>query len=408
MKIQPQTYATQAPVVDPKTLLTDPHVRLAALRQETPAVQLGPNQYLVLRAAHVSSLLTDHRTRQIEGRELVALNRIPDGITARFVSDLFLFGDGDAHRQKRGLFARSFAHRSIQNLRNQIRSTANGIIAELPRGTPFDFVDRVASRVPADIIAAILGLPREYTRHFAQLVNKVSLALGSIYPSDRHDMIESATAELFDYVEGQMQARTTAPRDDMLSRLVADWDAKGEMPFESLVFQVVGMIIAGSDTTRGAFAVLCAVLLQRPADWSALCNDHSLISGAVAEGLRYEPAVATIPRVTTAPIDLEGIEIPAGSVVRLSTMSAMRDPSFYAIPEDFDIRRPDHPRLHLVFGLGPHRCIGELLARIEMEESLAALLDAAPEMELVSAPNMLGFGGLRSVTPMTVRIPEGA
>ncbi|MEL7153550.1 MAG: hypothetical protein AAFN51_07130, partial [Pseudomonadota bacterium] len=270
MKIQPQTYATQAPVVDPKTLLTDPHVRLAALRQETPAVQLGPNQYLVLRAAHVSSLLTDHRTRQIEGRELVALNRIPDGITARFVSDLFLFGDGDAHRQKRGLFARSFAHRSIQNLRNQIRSTANGIIAELPRGMPFDFVDRVASRVPADIIAAILGLPREYTRHFAQLVNKVSLALGSIYPSDRHDMIESATAELFDYVEGQMQARTTAPRDDMLSRLVADWDAKGEMPFESLVFQVVGMIIAGSDTTRGAFAVLCAVLLQRPADWSAL------------------------------------------------------------------------------------------------------------------------------------------
>lgn len=405
MNDQQQTIATQPRLIDPVTLNTAPHARLAELRQETPVVQLGPRQYLVLRATHVASLLTDPRTRQIEGRELVALNQIPDGITARFIADLFLLANGEAHRQKRGLFARSFAHRAMKDLRAEIRGAADAIIADLPRGESFDFVDQMAARVPADIIAAILGFPKEDTPHFTRLVYHVALAFVPFYPHDRHDIIEQATAELFDYVEGQMQARMAAPRDDLLSDLATDWDPTGNLSFDSLVFQVVGMIIAGSDTTRGAFAMLCAMLLQRPADWRALCDNHSLIPGAVAEGLRYEPTVATIPRVTTAPVDVDGIEIPAGSFLRLSTMSAMRDPALYANPEDFDIRRTDHPRLHLVFGLGPHRCLGEMLTRIEMEESLAALLDAAPSMELQTAPDMQGFGGLRQITPMIVRIP---
>ena len=87
------------------------------------------------------------------------------------------------------------------------------------------------------------------------------------------------------------------------------------------------------------------------------------------------------------------------------TMSAMRDPELYADPETFDMRRTDHPRLHLIFGQGPHRCIGEMLARPEMEESLEALLADAPGIEIETAPRMVGFGGIRQVTPMIVRIP---
>lgn len=400
-----QTIAATAPLIQPETLSVAPHDRLRELRQQTPLVQLGPNQFLVLRAAHVASLLTDPRTRQIEGSELVALNQIPDGVTARFITDLFLFANGEIHRKKRGLFARSFAHRTIQDLRGQIRGVADAIVADLPRGESFDFTDRVAARVPADIIAAILGLPEEDAGYFTRLVYDVALAFVPFYPHEQHAKIEQATQELFDYVEKQMRGRMAAPVDDLLSVLVTDWRAEQDMPFDSLVFQVVGLIIAGSDTTRGAFAMLIAQLLQRPADWSALCADHRLIPGAVAEGMRFEPSVASIPRVTTAPVEIEGIEMPPGAVVRLSTMSAMRDPTLHADPDRFDIRRTDHPRRHLVFGLGPHRCIGEMLARIEMEESLAALLDAAPAAELLTAPGMQGFGGLRQITKMTVRIP---
>lgn len=392
-------------VIDPTTLNHAPHARLAELRQEAPLVELGPNQYLVLRAEHVLPLFTDPRTRQIEGPEFVALHQIPDGILARFLSDLFLFSNGAAHRAKRGLFARSFAHRIMRDARGQVRAVADGIVASLPRGESFDFVDRMAARVPADVIAAILGLPEADSRYFSRLVYSVARAFTPVYPHDHHHAIENATRELFDYVLEQLRERLAAPRDDLLTVLVADWQAERDIRFDSLVFQIVGLIIGGSDTTRAAFAMLVALLLKRPYDWVALQTDPTLIPGAVSEGMRYDPSVGSIPRVTTAPIAFDGIDLPAGVVLRLSTMSAMRDPALYADPDRFNIRRTDHPRLHMVFGLGPHRCIGDMLARIEMEEGLAAVLDAAPGIELETPPRMLGFGGLRQITPMHVRIP---
>ena len=392
-------------VIDPTILNHAPHARFAELRRATPLVQLGPNQYLVLRAEHVLPLFTDPRTRQIEGPEFAALNRIPDGILARFLSDLFLFSNGAAHRAKRGLFARSFAHRVMRDARGQVRAVADGIVASLPRGESFDFVDGMAARVPADMIAAILGLPESDSRYFAGLVYNVGRALTPVYPHDHHDAIENATGELFGYVVEQLRERLAAPRDDLLTALAADWRAERDIRFDSLVFQIVGLIIGGSDTTRAAFAMLVGLLLQHPSDWAALRSDPTLIPGAVSEGMRYDPSVGSIPRVTTAPIEFDGIVLPAGSVLRLSTMSAMRDPALYADPDDFNIRRTDHPRFHLVFGLGPHRCIGDMLARIELEEALAAVLDAAPRIELETPPRMLGFGGLRQITPMHVRIP---
>ena len=164
-------------------------------------------------------------------------------------------------------------------------------------------------------------------------------------------------------------------------------------------------MIGATDTTRAAFAMLVALLLKDRDSWDALRADPGLIPGAVAEGLRYEPSVGSIVRYTIAPVDIGGVILPAGCLLRLSTMSAMRDPALHADPDRFDIRRTDHPRLQTVFGLGPHRCIGEMLARLEMEESLAALLAGAPDMELEIAPRMVGFGGIRQITPMEVHIP---
>ncbi|XWN33050.1 MAG: cytochrome P450 [Devosia sp.] len=134
-------------------------------------------------------------------------------------------------------------------------------------------------------------------------------------------------------------------------------------------------------------------------------SDPTLIHGAVTEGVRYEPSIGTIARLAVEPIDIADVWLPAGAVLHLPTLSAIRDPAIYADPDRFDLRRTDHPRLHMAFGLGPHRCIGEMLARIQMKESLAALLDVAPDIALEGAPQMVGFGGIRQITPMPVRIP---
>ncbi|WP_158284896.1 cytochrome P450 [Hoeflea marina] len=359
---------------------------------------------MALRASDVMVILSDPRTKPLEGRDYVRIQGVPEGAAARFLRDFFLFGSGAEHRAKRGMFARSFAHGAVRAAQPQIQAVARRIVAELPRGESFDFIDRMAARVPAEMIAAILGLPQSETSYFAPRVYAMSRAVSPVYPIDDHAEIETAVSELFRYVVDHMRIRSEQPRDDLLSRLVADWKDDPVITFSTLVHQVLGIIVGGTDTTRAAFAVLVSLLLQHPEQWTALRDDPSLIPGAVSEGLRYDPSVGSIVRFTNAPVEISGVELPAGVMLRISNMSAMRDPELYAEPDRFDIRRNDHPRLHPVFGAGAHRCIGEMLARIEMQEGLAALVAGAPAMELQTAPQLQGFGGLRQITPMQVII----
>lgn len=392
-------------VVDPKSLMDRPHAAFAALRARHPVIQLAERKYMALRADDVVALLNDPRTQQVEGPDYIRLNRIPDGNAARLLADFFLFSNDEAHRSKRGLFARTFAHGAMRSARERVRAVADAIVAELPRGETVDFVERMAARVPAEMIAAILGLPSSEAPYFARRVYKIAQAVSPVYPHDRHDEIETAATDLLAYVGDHMRARLETPRDDVLSSLAADWRASQAISFDSLVHQIIGVIIGGSDTTRAGFAMLAALLLQHPRDWAAVQADPGLIPGAVLEAMRYEPSVGSIARFTTDAIAVGGAPLPAGVMISVSTLSAMRDPALYAEPDRFDIRRADHPRLHPVFGLGPHRCLGEMLARLEMEEGLAALAAGAPGIVMLAPPRMLGFGGIRQITSMQVRIP---
>jgi cytochrome P450 len=144
-----------------------------------------------------------------------------------------------------------------------------------------------------------------------------------------------------------------------------------------------------------------ALLLQHREQWEAVCADPELVPAAVVEALRYEPPVGSTPRFTLEDIELEGCTIPAGRVLSLSTLSAMRDPALYADPDRFNIRRADHPSRHPVFGGGPHRCLGEILAKAELEEGLAALASVLPHVQLMGdPPTMTGHAGIRRISEM--------
>jgi cytochrome P450 len=119
--------------------------------------------------------------------------------------------------------------------------------------------------------------------------------------------------------------------------------------------------------------------------------------------LRYEPSVGSAGRVAREEIRLDGHVVPAGSLILLSTLSALRDEAVYAHPDTFDVRRTDLPRLHPVFGGGAHRCIGEALARIELEEGLGALTRLAPRLRLTGAmPVLQGHSGIRRIDALRV------
>ena len=402
MNPQPDLAGISPPSIELSSLINDTHRQLAELRQKHSLVQVGDRQYMVLKAADVLSMLTDSRTIQIEGTDYVRLNRIPDGAVARLLRDVFLFSNADDHRVKRQIFAKAFAFSAMKAKRAEIRRAADNIVADLPRGEIIDFIGRMAARIPAEMIAGILGLPEGGIRYFSERVYLISRAISPVYPHAEHAKIDAAASELFDYIEAQVLKRLHLPMGDLLSELVMEWSDNPGISLESLIHQIIGIVIGGTDTTRAAFAMLVANLLQHPDQWQALKKDAGLIPGAVAEGLRYNPSVGSIARFTREPVQIDRVTLPPGVMLRLNTISAMRDPDLYDNPDRFDIRRGDHPKLHMVFGLGPHRCIGEMLARIEMEESLGALLAGVDHIELVTVPELIGCGGIRQITPMEV------
>jgi cytochrome P450 len=313
-----------------------------------------------------------------------------------------LFANGDAHRRRRAPVARTFAFKLMDAMRPKAAALASELVeARIGKG-PVDFVGEIAAQIPARIIADILGIPRSDLPVFMQWIADTAASLGFVDLARREEIEASLTA-FTGYVSDLLEDRRAAPKGDFLSEYVEATARAGELSEAEIRTQVVGLILAGSDTTRGALCMTLAHLLRNSEQWRAFVADPDRLKrGVVDEGLRYDPIVSGIPRIALTDLDIDGYHVPAGTVVAVSLLSALRDPETYADADRFDIFRTDHPKWHPIFGAGAHRCVGEALARAEMEETLATIARLAPNTELVGEFPRLAPGAIRQVGAMQV------
>jgi cytochrome P450 len=381
----------------------DPHGIFRRYRHLTPLLRRENAGYIAIRAADMEPLAFDPRTRQIETEQLT-VRGIHSGPLVELWSNSMLFSNGGEHRRRRAPMSRAFAFKLIEEMRPRIRAAAAHIIEQHLQAGELDLLGDFASLIPARIIASVLGIPEADVPHFTELVYSVSRSLSLSYGQAEIEGMQESARQLMRYVDELLGPRGTALNNEFLASYLKTVTEAGSLSAAEILSQIVTLIIAGSDTTRGAIAVQVALLLQHREQWDAVCADAALIPGAVSESLRYEPVVGSIPRFTLDDIELDGYVVPRNSILSLSTLSAMRDPNQHADPDCFNIRRTDHPRRHLIFGLGVHRCLGEVLARAELEESLAALVSLLPQLELTGKPPSLqGHGGIRRIDGMRVR-----
>jgi cytochrome P450 len=386
-------------------LEADPHGVLRHHRALTPFVAHERGGYMVLRSVDVEQLFKDPRTRQIE-TEYAKLRGITEGALYENFEFSMLFSNDAAHRRRRAPFTRTFAAKLIAEMRPQIRRIAEELVDEWHAEGEIDLVGRYAALIPARTVSGLLGLPREDIPRFTSLVYSVCRILSLNFSPEDIPEMERAARELQVYVGELLEARRRAPTDDFISSYLADTEEKGELSPIEVIVQMVILIMGSTDTTRVAMASQVAVLLQHRDQWEAVCADPALVPGAVTEALRYEPSVGSISRIPLEDIELDGQVLPAGKYVTLSIMSAMRDETVYDRPDTFDIRRTDHRRLHPIFGGGAHRCIGEALARTELEEGLAVLAERIPQLRLADGPpKMSGHSGIRRIGPVRVTWP---
>ena len=376
-----------------------PYAYAARMRAIAPLARL-PFGVMGWRYRHIERAMSE-TTRQME-TELKMMQGIVSGPIYDFTKTAMLFANGDVHARRRAPISRTFAFKLMDAMRGEVSTLAHALIAERKGAGPFDFVAEVAAQIPARIIARILGAPEADLPVFMRWIDDAASALGVI-DLNRRAEIEASMVAFEAYVAGLLDDRRRAPRTDFLTDYVAATARDGDLSEAEIRTQVMGLILAGSDTTRNSLCMTFATLLQHPDQWRAFCADPDGLKKSVTdEGLRYEPVISALPRFVTADMDVDGWTIPAGTLFSVSLISALRDPDVYAEPDRFDIRRTDHPRWHPVFGAGAHRCAGEALAKAELEETLAALAREAPRARIVGPPPRLQPGAIRKVDQMVV------
>jgi cytochrome P450 len=378
----------------------DPHAIIKTIRESYPLARTQIGLTLALRHRHLE-LVTSDATRQIE-TETKVMQGITSGPIFEFIKASMLFANGDEHRRRRAPVSRTFAFKLMEAMRSKAAALAGELVGERVGKGPIDFVGEIAAQIPARIIAEILGIPRSDLPIFMRWIADTGEALGFI-DAGRQEKIEASLIEFNSYVSKLLADRRAAPKGDFLSDYVEATARDTEMSEVEIRTQIIGLILAGSDTTRGSLCMTLAHLLRHDEQWRAFCDDpDGLKRGVVNEGLRFDPVVSGIPRIAAEDLDIEGYRVPRGTPIAVSLLSVLRDPEVYAEPDRFNIFRTDHPKWHPIFGSGAHRCVGEALARAEMEETLTTIARLAPHTKLVGDFPRLTPGAIRQVDRMQV------
>jgi cytochrome P450 len=387
--------------VDPGVFRPDPHAGFAKCRPIAGVIDVGTSTPIITRHADVSNLMTDPRTRQLE-TEALELKGITSGALYSFYANSMLVSNSPTHEHRRSPAVRAFAFKLIQAWRPRIRALVNDLLNTRLNDGEMEFVEAIASPLPSRIIAEILGAPERDAPHFASMVYKMSRGLGDFRESEFPE-IEANTAKLIAYVERLLNDRRPHPSGDFLSDYIKRVDEAGELSEAETLIQIVSLIIAGSDTTRTGLTMLLSLLLRHRDQWDAVCADPGRAADAVTEALRYEPPVGAIGRVVTQRLAVDGVALEPGTVLSLSILSAQRDEAAFRQPQSFNMNRTDHPKWSVSFGFGPHRCLGEALARAEMEEALIAVTQRLPKLEILGDPPIAkGHSGIRGITKMRI------
>ncbi|HEY4456206.1 MAG TPA: cytochrome P450 [Pseudonocardiaceae bacterium] len=299
----------------------------------------------------------------------------------------FLTMDDPEHARYRRMLVGEFTVRRIEALRPRIDETVHALLDAMAAGpNPVDLVTAFALPLPSLVICHLLGVP--YADHeFFQQQSREMLDT----TSDPAQALR-AGKELAVYLYKLIKAKEAEPGDDLLSRLIDARLRTGELTDREVTSMAILLLVAGHETTANQLALGVAALLRDPNQVDVLrsATQPEVINGAIEELLR----LLTIThfgrrRIATEDVELNGTLIRAGEGVIAAADVANRDPHLFADPESFDPART--PNRHVAFGFGVHQCLGQPLARLELQIALPALLRRFLDLRLAVDLDQIPF-----------------
>ena len=336
-------------------------------RSDTPVELMADGSYEIYPYELVSATMRDNET-------------FPSGSIREFMSVVMgpypLVGmDEPEHRRLRNLVAQAFRQRMLAHWDQDlvVPVVDEMIDAFVARGEA-ELVSEFTYHYPAQVIAAILGLPREEYAFF----HPRALAVINVAVRPEEGIV--ASEELRDYFAGFIAERRANPGTDIISELVqAELD--GEQLGDEEIFSFLRLLLpAGAETTYRATGSFLYGLLTNPEQLGALDADRSVMPQAIEESIRWEGPLLITSREAAADTEVGGVPIPKGSMVVVNVGAANHDETRWERSDEFDIFRESQP--HIAFGHGVHMCLGMHLARMEMATAVGRLLDRCPNLRI--------------------------
>ncbi|MCP9953418.1 cytochrome P450 [Actinomadura madurae] len=291
--------------------------------------------------------------------------------------------DDPEHKLRRRLVSAGFTPRRVAGRRAYLERLCDEIIDRVCERGECDFVADLAAQLPLIVIGDALGFAaRDRQTLLAWSDDMLRALTGGDDPA-----LLSRAAEAFagfnDYASAVVADRRACPRDDLISALTHATVDGRRLDHESLMQESLLILIGGDETTRHVISGGMWQLFRHPEQRRALAEDPSGIPAAVEEMLRWVSPIKNMARTATRDTVLDGRAIAGGDTLLLLYPSANRDRAVFTDPDAFDSTR--HPNEHLAFGNGPHFCLGNSLARLEMQVMFGRLLARLPDLEPVDS-----------------------
>ncbi|QFR00470.1 cytochrome P450 [Streptomyces phaeolivaceus] len=362
--------------------------RLARWQEEEPvrriAVPGDRTAWLVTRHHDIRTALMDSRLSADRNRPGFPHLRtdeppMPKGTFSQY--------DPPEHTVVRRMLTKAFMPKNIERLKPRIRHNVDGLLdAMAQKPHPVNLHEAFGLPLPTLTMCELLGVPYGDRTVFQDNTQQI---LDLTLPGEE---VVAAFGRMLSYLGDLLDAKARAPQDDLVSDLAVNRVSTGELPKEEAVGVLALLLLAGHDTTANFISLGTITLLRNPEQLRRLLGDTDAVPAAVEELLRYLPLLHTgIRRIATADLEIGGVTVRAGEGVILAITAGNRDPRAFEKPEVLDLDRGWTVRGHLAWGHGIHQCVGQSLARAQLQIALPALFERFPGLRLAVDFNEVAF-----------------
>lgn len=384
--------------IDPfsREFLADPYPYHEQLREAGPVVRLTRyDAWAVFRYEQVQAILNDWQT--FGSGAGVGLANFHKESNWRPPS-LLLETDPPTHTRARTVMNRVLSPRNLRELRDGFHRDAVRIIDRVLQLGSFDAVAELTQTYPLKVFPDAVGLADDEREMLLPYGNMVFNTMGP-----KNDFYHAALAPVGEVLPWVMRrCERAALRPGSLGAEVYKHADTGDVTEQEAALLVRSFLSAGIDTTIFALGNLLLCFAEHPAEWQKLRQDPAKVRPAIEEAIRFESPFQCYFRTTTKPTEIVGVPIEAEEKIYVSVASANRDPRRWDEPARFDIDRRTVG--HVGFGAGIHGCVGQMIARMEIEMLLLALRERVATIELAGTPERLLHNTLRAVTKLPVRM----